>query len=426
MTRAAHQHVAAMVEPLSQRLAERDDLWRHAVDQHVHVDRDPGFELGQPEQRFHQGFGLDRAAPRFEHDAHVLGRFVAHVGEQRKLALVKEIGDLLDQSRLLHSVRNLADHRDPAAAPGILLRPARPHPKGAAAGPVGFDDRRLAVDDDAAGREIRPLYEIHERGRVRPRLLDQMQRGVAEFGDIVRRDRRRHADRDPLRAIGEQVRHGRGHDDRLLRVAGIIVAPVDRIFLDALHDQARDIGQARLGVAIGRGVIAVDIAEIALPLDQGIARGEVLRQTHQRLIDRLVAVRVERPHHVADDLGAFLEGRVGVEFEDVHAVENAAMHGLEPVAGVGERPAHDGGEGVGEIALFQRLAQVDLDRDRRRRRGRRNRFGHEAGLARRLSRGKPGRAIQGAWELAGALRVPHPGVWPRLEAWSRGNPSNLL
>ena len=77
--------------------------------------------------------------------------------------------------------------------------------------------------------------------------------------------------------------------------------------------QPREIGQARLGVAIGGGVVAVDVAEIALPLDQRKARGKILREPHQRLVDRLVAVRMERAHHVADDLGAFLESRAGIE-----------------------------------------------------------------------------------------------------------------
>ena len=39
------------------------------------------------------------------------------------------------------------------------------------------------------------------------------------------------------------------------------------------------------------------------------------------------------------------------------------MHGLEPVAHVGQRAVHDGRERVSEVALFERLAQVDgLDR----------------------------------------------------------------
>ena len=55
------------------------------------------------------------------------------------------------------------------------------------------------------------------------------------------------------------------------------------------------------GVAHRGRVIAVDIAEIALPVDQRIALGEILREPHQRVVDRLVAVRMEIADHVADD-----------------------------------------------------------------------------------------------------------------------------
>ena len=36
------------------------------------------------------------------------------------------------------------------------------------------------------------------------------------------------------------------------------------------------------------------------------------------------------------------------------------MHRLQPVARIGQRAVHDGGERIGEIALLQRLAQRDL------------------------------------------------------------------
>ena len=74
-----------------------------------------------------------------------------------------------------------------------------------------------------------------------------------------------------------------------------------------VEQQPRDLGQARLGVAIGGGVIAVDIAEIALPVDQRVALREILREAHQRVVDRLVAMRVVLADDVADDAGAFLE-----------------------------------------------------------------------------------------------------------------------
>ena len=107
-------------------------------------------------------------------------------------------------------------------------------------------------------------------------------------------------------------------------------------------------------------MVAVDVAEIALAVDQRVARGKILGETHQRIIDRLIAVRVEVAHHVADDLCRFLERGAGIETQEPHAVKDAAMHRLEPVARVRERAVHDGGERVGEIALLQRLAQRDL------------------------------------------------------------------
>ena len=199
-------------------------------------------------------------------------------------------------------------------------------------------------------------------------LVDQVQRGVAEFGGVVRRDRGRHADRDALRAVGEQVREPAGQHHRLFRLAVVIGAELDAVLVDAVEQQPRDVGHARFGVAVGGGVIAVDIAEIALAVDQRIARGEILRQPHHGVVDRLVAMRMERAHHVADDLGGFLERRAGIEPQQPHAVEDAPVHRLQPVAGVGQRAVHDGRERVGEIALFQRIAQhhlVNLGRFRR-------------------------------------------------------------
>ena len=145
-----------------------------------------------------------------------------------------------------------------------------------------------------------------------------------------------------------------------LRLAVVIGAELDAVLVDAIEQQPRDVGHARFGVAVGGGIIAVDIAEIALAVDQRIARGEILRQAHHGVVDRLVAMRMERAHHVADDLGGFLERRAGVEPQQAHAVEDAPVHRLQPVAGVRQRAMHDGRERIGEIALFQRIAQHDL------------------------------------------------------------------
>ncbi len=120
-----------------------------------------------------------------------------------------------------------------------------------------------------------------------------MQRGLAQLGGIVRRDRGRHADRDSLRAVREQVRETAGQHHRLFRLAIIIGAELDAVFVDPLEQEPGDLGHPRFGVAVGGGIVAVDIAEIALAVDQRIARGKILRQAHHGIVDRLVAMRME-------------------------------------------------------------------------------------------------------------------------------------
>src|SRR4029079_4279723 len=119
-------------------------------------------------------------------------------------------------------------------------------------------------------------------------------------------------------------------------------------------------GGPRLGVAQGGGVIAIDVSEVALPVHQRIALRKVLREPYQRVIDRLVAVRVEGTPHIADDLGGFLERRSRIESQQAHAIENAAVYRLEAVARIGQGPIHNRGKGISEVALFQRVAQRNL------------------------------------------------------------------
>jgi hypothetical protein len=52
------------------------------------------------------------------------------------------------------------------------------------------------------------------------------------------------------------------------------------------------------------------------------------------------------------DLGAFAVGLRGSEAELVHAKKDAAVHGLQAVADVGQRTADDHAHGVIEVGLL--------------------------------------------------------------------------
>ncbi len=338
-----HQHFAAVIEPFAQHLGKTQHLGHLAFDQHVHVQRNAALKLGQLEQRLHQQLGIDGAGARLDDDANVFGGLVAEVLDQRQLLVVEQLRQPLDQPRLLNQPRNLGDDDLIGAAAGLFLGPARADAERAAAGDVGFFNGLARIDDHATGREIRAWHVVlHQRARARIGIVDQEQRRVAKLMRVVWRDRGCHADGDALRAVGEQVRECARQHNRLAFAAVVGRAEIDRVLVDAVDQQPRHLGEPRLRVTHGGRVIAVDVAEIALPVDQRIALREILREAHQRVIDRLVAVRMKFADDVADDAGALLEGGAGIEAQLPHRKQHPAMHRLETVARVRQRAMHDG------------------------------------------------------------------------------------
>ena len=68
----------------------------------------------------------------------------------------------------------------------------------------------------------------------------------------------------------------------------------------------------------------------------GTRSDERLGEAHQRVVDRRVAVRVQLAHHLADDAGALDVAAIGPQPHVGHLVQDAALHGLEAVARVGQ------------------------------------------------------------------------------------------
>ena len=310
-----------------------------------------------PEQGLHQQRRIDRACFRLQHQAHILGALVAHIAQDRDLAGVDQLGDALDQFGFLHLVGDLGDDDLPGAPAQLLDAPGGAQPEPAAPGAVGLQHAVARLDQHPAGGEIGPRDHLDQGLGPGVRVADQVQQRLGQLAGVVRRDRGRHADRDAGGAVGEQVGEGGGQNLGLLVLAVEGGAQVDRVLVHALQQGGGDVGQAGLGVAVGGGPVAVDVAEVALAVDQRIAQAEVLRRAHQRVVDRLVAVGVILADHVADHAGGLLVALAGVELELAHGPEQPAVDRLQPVAGIRQGPVHDRREGIGEVALAQRAGQ---------------------------------------------------------------------
>ncbi len=191
-------------------------------------------------------------------------------------------------------------------------------------------------------------------------LLDQMQERRAKLADIMRRDAGRHSDGDARCAVGEQVRKAGGKDDGLAVLAIISRPEIDGILVDPIQHGLRHRRQPAFGVTHCGRIIAVDIAEIPLSVDQRIALGKILCQTHQRVIDRQLAVGMEFADDVADHPRAFLVSGCGVQAKLVHRVHDAAVHRLEAVANIRQGARHDRRQRIGQITLAERIGEVDI------------------------------------------------------------------
>ena len=274
------------------------------------------------------------------------------------------------QPRLVDLIRNLGDDDRRACRPSCSPRSStvRAHRDRAAAGRVGLEDA-LPADDEAAGREVgagdRPAASSGElrspRRRLAARWSITAMHAVDHLAHVVRRDVRRHADRDARRAVDQQVRERRRQDRRLFGGLVVVRNEVDGLLVEIRHHRFGDRFGTRLGVAHRRRRVAVDRAEVALAVDQGIAHVEVLRQADERVVDRRVAVRVIVAHHLADDLRALAIGAVRRQAHRAHAVEHAAVRRLQAVAHVGQRSPDDYAHRVIHVRALHLVFDVDGD-----------------------------------------------------------------
>ena len=168
-----------------------------------------------------------------------------------------------------------------------------------------------------------------------------------------------HADGDSVGAIDEQVRNARGKNVGLDFAAIVVGAEVDGFFVEIFEQRGRDLREFGFGVAIGCGRISIDGAEISLTENQRVAHAPGLREAHESVVDGEVAVGMVFAHDIADDAGALARGAIGLQAHLLHGVENAAMHGLESVANIGQSAADDDRHRIIEIRLAHLVFNVD-------------------------------------------------------------------
>ena len=355
--RAPRHHLAPVADEAPDDLLEIEGAGL-AVDQRDDVDPEHRFELGVPIEHVQEHLG-DRIPAHLGHDPDpVLVRLVAKLGDAFDLAGADELGDLLDEPRLVDLVGDLGEHHPRPLVPLPLLHVGlRPEVDAPAPGVVRLADPGRAVDG-GAGREIGAGQVLHQPVNADVGVVQVGDAGLEHLAGVVGGHVGRHAHRDPGRAVHEEVRDAGRQDHRLVFGAVVVRNEVDRLLVEVREQLVGNACHPDLGVAHRGRRIAVHGAEVALAVDEHLAHRERLGHPHDRVVDRGLAVGVVLADDVADHAGGLLVRPVPVGAELVHRVENAPVHRLQAVPHVRQGTPHDDAHRVIEVGLPELLLDV--------------------------------------------------------------------
>ena len=150
-----------------------------------------------------------------------------------------------------------------------------------------------------------------------------------------------HAHGNARRAVHQQVRELGGHHARLFQRVIKVGLEVDGILVEVPEHLIRQALEAGFGITHGGRRVAIDRPKIALAVHQRIAQTPVLSHPHHGVVHRAVAVRVVFTQHLAHDTGRFLVGFIVAHAQLAHAIQHAAVHGLQAIAHIGQGPGDD-------------------------------------------------------------------------------------
>ena len=132
--------------------------------------------------------------------------------------------------------------------------------------------------------------------------MDQRDDAVDDLPHVVGRNIGGHTHGNAAGAVDEQVRHAAGQHAGFLLGLVKVRHEIHGILFDIAHEVHAHLAHAGLSVTVGGRGVAVHRTEVSLSLHKRVPHGEILRQTHHRVIYGCVAVGMVRAQHRADFL----------------------------------------------------------------------------------------------------------------------------
>ena len=356
--RAAYHHLVAVVHKVADAVLKREQTGT-ALDERDAVYGKRRLQRRHLEEfvEHHIGVGL---ALHVDNDAHTVAvALVVDVGDAVNLLFVHQRGNALDEFGLVHAVGYLSHHDGIVLGAAFYLGAGAHHYAAAACFVSAL--HALHAHDVAARREVGGLDILHEFLNADVGVVDVGHAAVNHFTQVVRGHVGSHTNGNTAGTVHQEVGNKRGHHLGLVEGVVEVAVHVYGFLVQVLHHGLAHLRESCLGVTHGSGGVAVHRTEVSLSLYQGIAHIPVLRHTHQGAVHRTVAVRVVLTEHVTHDTCALTCRFVVRNAESHHAVQDAAVHGLEAVAHIGQGAGHNYRHGVVNIRGLHFFLYIDLN-----------------------------------------------------------------
>ena len=140
---------------------------------------------------------------------------------------------------------------------------------------VGLTNAGTA-QNHAVSRKVRAGNNLHELIGRGLRIVNQIERRINAFAQIMRGNVGGHADRNTGRTIDHEVRECGRQNCRLHHMLIKVRAEIDRILVDVGHHFLSKFGETCFRITIGGRRVAVAGTEVAVAVHQGVAHGKIL------------------------------------------------------------------------------------------------------------------------------------------------------
>ena len=284
---------------------------------------------------------------------------IDHIRNTGQFLGVNAVLDLFNNLFRAHHIRQFSHHNTLFTGGHLLNRDLGTGLERAAPAFVGILNTAQSHNRAAAG-QIRAGNELHNLFERGIRVRNQMPRTRNNLAQVMRSHVRCHTHRNAGRTIDQQVRERRWQHARLHELVIVVRHKINNVFVKIRSQRRRCGGHTCLRVAGSRRAV-VKRTKVTVPIHQWQAHRKRLRQTHHRIVNSGIAVRVQFTHDLAGHTGTLHMPLIRAQPHLLHHVEDAPLHRFQPVARIRQSTRINNRVGVLQKAGFHLGRDINID-----------------------------------------------------------------